>query len=258
MILFFLASALECKIILKPDDWLLFMRIGTFDHPVKLVSEDAPRKLLLKHILLTSHGVFDFHKLADFGSDTYILNVLFNNHLTLQDVKLALYFHEELADGGKVFSTSSSNFCPANQYGEGIIENGIYRKFLVIGSNDSFKQDICYTNEEGYFPSLIHLTTSMGMKLTPQGITNLVRRLHDFGYITVTDVTPANTYNPSEANKKASYRARLRHIRLCKGMCQKDLSGRWISRKKKKRQLKKKDVAVKSESVSIEQSSSLT
>ncbi|MCS6241452.1 hypothetical protein [Shewanella baltica] len=220
------------------------MRIGTYDNPLKLVREGAPRELLLKHSRHTSRGVFDFHKLDDFGSNTYILNVLFNNHLTLQDVKLALYFYEELADGGRLFSTSSGNFRPANEYGEGFHTQDTYEEGLVIGTDESFEQDFIRTNKSGYFPSLLHLTTSMGMNLTPQGITKLIRRLHDFGYITVTDVTPANTYNPPVTGKKTKYRARLRHIRLCKGMCQKDISGRWISRMKKKREVKKKDTAV--------------
>lgn len=211
------------------------MRIGTSSNPIKPVSESTPRKLLLKHCKNTSIGFFDFHSLPNFGNDTYILNVLFNSHLSPQEVKFAIYFHEELSKVGKVFSTSSGNFCPANEYGEGFIEDGKYCEGVVIGGIDSIKQITCKTNEEGYFPSLMCLADSMGMKLTPQGMTKLVRRLHDFGYITVTDITPANTYTPPALHKKTEYRARLRYIRLCEGMRWKDISARWLSKATVKR-----------------------
>lgn len=215
------------------------MRIGTSDNPIKLVSESTPRSLLLKHSRSTSLDEFDFHKLPDSEDDAYINNIIFNNHLTLQEVKLAVYFHERLAYNGAVFSTSNSEkFCPMKEYGD--IDIG----GLVIGSDGSFDQDIVDADEYGEFPSLLNLTTAMGMQLTPQGITNLVRRLHDFGYITVTDITPINTFTPKKPSLKQTYRARLRHIRLCEGMRRKDISSRWISRKKKKRQPKRKDANV--------------
>ena len=208
-------------------------RIGTFENPIKLVSESVPRRLLLAHSKNTSIGVFDFHSLPDFGEDVFIRNVLFNGHLTLQEVKLAIYFFEELSDSGKVFSTSLSEFCPALVYGDVIESNGDYFDCLVIGSEDSFEQEIFYSND-GYYPSLSMLTTSMGMKLTSQGLTNLVRQLHNFGYITVTDITAGNTYGSQNPNSTKKERARLRHIRLCNGMRQKDMSNRWLTKRRKK------------------------
>lgn len=216
------------------------MQIGSFTNPVKLVSESSPRSLLLKHAKHTSQGVFDFHKLPDFGHDAYTFNVLFNNHLTLQEVKLAIYLRDELNDGGRIFSTSSSNsFCPANKYGEGFRDDDGFKEGLVIGSNGSMSQNIIFTDDLGFFPSLLSLTQAMGMKLTPQGMTNLIRRLHDFGYITVTDITPENTFRPPVLSSTRHYRARLRHIRLCEGMCKKDITDRWISPMKRNHSKKK-------------------
>ncbi|WP_306522198.1 hypothetical protein [Rheinheimera sp.] len=209
------------------------MRIGTKKNPIKLVNESISRRLLLAHCKNTSSKHFDFHSLPNFGEDCFIENVLFNPHLTLPEVKLAIYFFGELADGGQIFTTSfAEDFRPALLYGDVFEVDEEFIDGMAIGSDESLRSEVAYSNE-GYYTSLPLITSRMGMKLTSQRLINLLRRLHDFGYVTVTDITPDNSYEPpNKADKKVS-RARLRHIRLHNGMRKKDLTGRWLSKRLK-------------------------
>jgi hypothetical protein len=204
------------------------MKVGSEYNPIKLVNESICRELLVKFATNTAVGVFDFHSLPDFGRDCYLLNVLYNPHLTPYEVKLAVFFHEELIDGGKIYTTSfSEKFMPALSYGDVFQVDDDYVDGIAFGTEESLRSGVIYSNN-GYYPSLPGHTQSMGMKLTSQRIINLLKRLHKFGYITVTDITINNTYGLKAKAKVENPRARLRHIRLCKGMQNKDLTGRWI------------------------------
>jgi len=211
------------------------MAIGSLFDPIKLVSESIPRELLIKFAKNTGRDEFDFHALPDFGCECYLQNVLYNPHLTPYEVKLAVFFYEDLIDGGKIYTTSFSDvFMPALRYG-GLFQVGKdFYDGIACGNLESFNSDVIYS-EDGYYPSLPKYTELMGMKLTAQRLLNLVRRLHDFGYITVTDITINNTYRKKSKNNEKAVRARLRHIRLCKGMQNKDITGRWLPKKSSKK-----------------------
>lgn len=215
------------------------MRIGTKNNPIRLVNESIERPLLVQCCRNTSSGGFDFHDLQDFGEDVYLRNVISNPFLTGQEIKLAIYFFVELeGESGKVFSTSTDlfGFLPANTYGEWFFdkETEDWRSGIAFGFEDTLRSKIIFTNEHGYYPSLVIAASSMGIKVTSHRLIALIRRLHDFGYITVTDITLRNTYEYTHSPKDSEEsRARLRHIRLCKGMQRKDLSSRWYNRKKK-------------------------
>lgn len=218
------------------------MRLGTKMNPIKLVNESIERPLLVKNCKNSSSGCFDFHALPDFGEDTFVMNVLFNPHLTLPEVRLAIFFHEELCGGGKVYSTSfSDDFVPAVRYGDAFKVDGDYYDGLAFGSADKLKYEIQYAND-GMYPSLPMLTASMGMKLTSQRLVNIIRRLHDFGYITVTDINTVNTYRKSKMSSNGTNRARLRHIRLHSGMCSRDLTNRWLPKRDIKKEIKRSSV----------------
>lgn len=222
------------------------MRIGTENNPIRLVNESIKRDLLIKHCRNTFSGGFDFHSLPDFGEDVYLRNVIYNPFLSGQEIKLAIYFFIELElESGKVFSTTvdSYDFVPVNTYGELFfdIETDGMRAGIAFGREDSLKSQVVFANTDGYYPSLAIAASSMGIKVTSHRLLALLRRLHDFGYITVTDITSRNTYDYENlASDTNDSRARLRHIRLCKGMQKKDLTNRWLPRKKNARKTVKK------------------
>lgn len=212
-------------------------RLGSLSNPIKLVNESIVRDLLVKHARHTSRGIFDFNSLPDQDYDSFIMNVLTNPHLTFQEAKLAIYFHQYLPNEGTVYTTSFSNsFMPAYTYGGLFKDKKELRDGILIGTEDSIRGYVEYCDDDGEYVRLPDISEMLCMKLTSQKLLGLLKRLHDFGYITITDINEKNTYFKSKKNtekKDKRTRARLRHIRLCRGMCNKDLSGRWLPKKEK-------------------------
>jgi len=68
------------------------------------------------------------------------------------------------------------------------------------------------------------------IKFTSPKLIAALKRLHDFGYITITEINLANTYEGHKIFNRGKSRARVRHIRLSEEMQKKDISRRWLKR----------------------------
>lgn len=223
-------------------------RLGSLSNPIKLVNESIVRDLLVKYARHTARGIFDFNSLPDQDYDCFIMNVLTNPYLTFQEAKLAIYFHQHVPNEGTIYTTSFSNlFIPAYTYGALFKDKEESREGILIGTEDSIKGYIEYSDDYGEYVRLPDITEMLCMKLTSQKLLGLLKRLHDFGYITITDINEKNTYCKSKKNtekKDKKSRARLRHIRLCRGMCNKNLSERWLPKKVKMKKTENKKIEI--------------
>lgn len=205
------------------------VKLATKENPTVVVPESVDRPFLreaLKDSFLSRNLELDKGKEIDFtkrtsrGFDYFQLNVLFNKFLTVADVKLAIYLHnvfvmdDEINLRGLVFVVRriASNMELSRAYGE---LGGVY-----IRDNYHSKEAAFYKEEEDFW-HLIECSENLVGSDSPTVLAKTLQRLHDSGYITVTDITPETQAIPIPSKTKksdANRRVRLKHIRLCKWM----------------------------------------
>jgi hypothetical protein len=195
-----------------------------------VVPESVDRPLLLealkdsfikKNLGLDKGKEIDLTKRTSRGFDYYQINVVFNKSLTVADVKLAIFLHniflthdDKLDLKGLVFVVRAiaSNMELSRTYGT---DGGIY-----IRDNYHSKEPTFYNEIEDFWP-LTDANINLVGSDNPTVLNKTLQRLHDFGYITVTDITPETQAIPIPGKTKksgANRRVRLKHIRLCKWM----------------------------------------
>lgn len=162
--------------------------------------------------------------------DFFQLNLVFNKYLTAADVKLAVYLHEYLRTyeysrtgeykvdfKGAVFIVrqTKSNMKIERGYGH-IYEDDDVTRGLFIKDKYHSKKPTFYDDE--FFFSLISCSENLVGSKSSRVLIKTLQRLHDFGYITVTDITPENQKIPIPGKSGVIRRVRFKHIRLCKWM----------------------------------------
>lgn len=158
--------------------------------------------------------------------DFFQLNVVFNKYLNAADVKLAVYLHEYLRNPenkvdfkGAVFIVrpTSEDMNIERGYGHYYEDDGI--RGLFIKDKYHSKKPTFY-DEDSYF-SLISCAEILVGSKSSRILIKTLQRLHDYGYITVTDITPENQAIPiaGKVDKPGVVRrVRFKHIRICKWM----------------------------------------
>lgn len=217
------------------------MRLGDQHNPLKLMNENSKRPLLEKYAQHTTDEGFDHNQIKSYGTENYIYNLIFNQHLTLAEVKLGLLLHEQLKSKvhGDVYDTSADlDFIPAYVYGCYIEDKkGIKHHTILAGRKNSKQGFLDFrSDKEGSYNGLYWSAKALGLNLTPQRFVSVLKRLHDFGYITITDISPDNCYESKKAKNGSNpleRRVRLRHIRLHKGAMKKIVFSRFIDKPRK-------------------------
>lgn len=205
------------------------VKLATKENPTVVVPESVDRPLLrdalkdsflARNLELDKGKEIDFSKRTSRGFDYFQMNVLFNKSLTVADVKLAIYLHnvfvmdDEINFRGLVFVVRpiATYMELSRAYGE---LGGVY-----IRDNYHSKEAALYT-EENDFCYLIDFAKNLVGSDSSTVLTKTLQRLHDYGYITVTDITPETQAIPIPSKTKkpdSNRRVRLKHIRLCKWM----------------------------------------
>ena len=80
----------------------------------------------------------------------------------------------------------------------------------------------------------VEFARALKIKFTSAKLIAALKRLHDFGYITITEINLANTYEGHKIHNRGKSRARLRHIRLSEEMQKKNLTNRWLNKRTKR------------------------
>lgn len=205
------------------------VKLATKENPTVVVPESVDRPLLrevlkdsflARNLELDKGKEIDFTKRTSRGFDYFQMNVLFNKSLTVADVKLAIYLHnvfvmdDEINFRGLIFVVRpmAINMDLSRAYGE--------PKGLYIRDNYHSKEVAFYKEEEDFW-HLIECSENLVGSDSSTVLTKTLQRLHDYGYITVTDITPETQAIPIPGKTKksnANRRVRLKHIRLCKWM----------------------------------------
>ena len=220
------------------------MKIGTQKHPIKLkhINDDdqsfqIERPLLHKHTKKRIKGqlqdgdekLFEFKKLEPSIDEyfTYSHNLLSNPILTPQQIKVGLALYYILFDKkkGEIFITSTRklDIDKIGYLGELIIKKGQQIKKFNLSDRDRLK-DI--------------LENDFNIAINNQKLNESLYVLHQFAYITLTEITPDNLFSKDKQqwNKKhpekligeTKFKAYFKHLALNPNMEKKLLISRWI------------------------------
>lgn len=220
------------------------MNIATKEHPIKLkhINDDdnsfqIERPLLHKHIKKKVKGqnqddeveLFKFKKLEPSIDEyfTYSHNLLSNPVLTPQQIKVGLALYYTLFDKkwGEIFITSTRNLDidKVGYLGELVVKKGKRIKKFNLSEQDRLKD---------------MLENDFNITINNQKLNESINVLHQFAYITLTEITPENLYSkdkqtwnkkfPQKEIGKTKFRAYFKHIALNPNMEKKRLINRWI------------------------------
>lgn len=167
----------------------------------------------------------------------FLMNVITNPHFNFAETRIVLFLYDYLKGyTGGFFTVSERRKTIGN--------------FPTLGSKDSFYSCFYHrqtTTEEHSKDDIISLPDvlfeHLNIVLSPPRLTGIIRKLHSFSYITVTDVNFHNTifglatlreYVKSElesveyCRSLTSGRSNLKHIRISEYMDKVDISNKWI------------------------------
>lgn len=218
-------------------------KMGTKENPIILVPESAHRPKLLKHLLpdfiprkptdekkadktpdglRTNNGGIDLNKWGSSERNYYLENVINNKFLSHLETKLALKLYS-------IFTHKDEFYFPG--YIFVVRDTPDYSVF-----SRRFDDYICVLNyhktEEFHYPfegfyDLYEDLELLFVEDYHKELSNALDSLHDFGYITVTDIVednldsnrhPKTSFVPKIDTKVVKRKPRLKHIRI----------GRWM------------------------------
>ena len=224
------------------------MKIGTKESPIKMkLQNDGIKKGIdyferpLLHMLsksrlysnpvLEAQEVLEFNKLHDAKDEPLIFtqNLISNPHLKPQELKIGLALYSLLfwTKWGDVFITTTKKLNIENigYFGEVTLRKGKKNKRFQLDENSRL---------------LEILSRDFNININSQDLNLTLKALHQFGYITITEITPKNLFansrkiwnrlNPNKHTEKAKCRAYVKHIRLNFNMENKSLVNRWVSK----------------------------
>ncbi len=221
----------EQKRILRSEKRIMLLGVGTRRNPVKPVPENSARPLLKKYSLVTVNEKTELHKIKEiYNGEIFLLNIISNPHLLKDEIRLAIYLLHRLYASSELFLTIEVlEFDVEVNYGE----DGL----LHVGKLNSKRYEEFVLDR--MIINLLDELRDLKIKFTSARLIAALKRLHDFGYITITEINLANTYEGQKIHNRGKSRARLRHIRLSEEMQKKDISRRWLNKSTKHTKPKK-------------------
>lgn len=162
---------------------------------------------------------------ASADRDYYIKNVLHNQQLTLAETKIALYLYDLMA-AEFVDPEFRGLVCIVRATSTGIDLERRYGDIDGIYIMDKYHGKETYQYFDEKYSNLYDVCQSLIPNASTKVISEALANLHNFGYLTVTDIIEENqrSYrlksgeNYIEDEYKPSRRPRLKHVRLCRWM----------------------------------------
>ena len=221
-------------------------RIGSANNKWKLASDFSDRKLFKEHVaypkLPQQSLPIRLKSTQDSNNiDCFQTNVLSNHVLSNSQILLALYLNNELFQclGGEVFVLARANVDFYSKIEHLFGEYASEKLEVQYPAADEFSDSFYLSSEVRNL--LVEFCSSVNMKLEPKDIRNDLITLHDFGYITVSEMTFENSQQTNEISnlKKRKPRPSLIHIRISPWMLEKSIWRRWKNKYTEKKRTKK-------------------
>lgn len=204
-----------------------YTKIGTLDDPIITVWDSVERTELIK--ILSGHHYkgkdivlkktkINYNKWGSDERDWYILNVIYNKLLTPVDVKLALFFYNKIKLNSEYYvgllcgvRDSKELIDLDRHYGDG---TGI---FIIDGYHYDEPRLYSYQDAEDL---VAHFNQMHDKEIPSRKLMQSLRRLHDFGYITLTSISRENqkSFKSTKISDVEKSRPRLVHVRLLRWM----------------------------------------
>ncbi|MFC3095250.1 hypothetical protein DRW07_15445 [Alteromonas sediminis] len=220
-------------------------RIGSANNKWKLTSDFSDRKLFKEHVSyprLPKQSLPVRLKSTRDSNDLlcFQTNVLSNHYLSNTQILLALYLNNDLFQclGGEVFVIARENVDFDSKIAHLFGKLGWEKLEVEYPSSDKFSDSYYLSSEVRNL--LVEFCSSVNMKLEPKDIRNDLITLHDFGYITVSEMTFENSEQANEISnlKKKKPRPSLIHIRISPWMLEKSIWRRWKNKYTEKKRTK--------------------
>tara|TARA_R110002050_G_scaffold276589_1_gene421830 strand:+ start:10429 stop:11103 length:675 start_codon:yes stop_codon:yes gene_type:complete len=207
---------------------------GTQENPIRRIQDNLKRELISRCKDICEEGLEtapDLGKLrgaSDYSDDeyTFITNIITNQQLSHNAVRLGcfLYIYENTGVEELVFDLSDFN-------------KKFKDKNLADGTSDDFVYVISAKNSQPemlWLPikHLLKLLMDAGIMLNKPELIACLIELHEFYYITATEICYENSlehYKATGEVKKVGSDSNLVHIHLTTSMQKKALTTKWLS-----------------------------
>lgn len=234
----------------------MLTEIGTDSNPIILTPElhvpsssrTVPlyerRSLLHKHSIIGDFEENDLNEVKyETDRDYFVSNIISNTWLNHKEVKIAIYLYSLLDDSiGNIFKV-----CSMSQNSKKVVGNNEPKLgecgYLTLESGDRKLISCCAIKEVESLSDKIY--SDLGFTVDGPRLTGILRKLHRFSYITLTDINYWNTKNGLNELKlkykkkggftaadvlyKTSSRSVFKHVRISKYMIKVWVSNKWVN-----------------------------
>jgi hypothetical protein len=202
-------------------------KVGTEANPIKLVQENSKRPKLEKYSTLKKSdlGTYDFGKYKEikYKADIFNNNLVFNPHLSANEIRLGFLIYELIGkEDGSVFWLTSGSDSSAGDIGD--------LGFLNIVKTRNTPFDIVPFE----YKCLPKIMKSYKLDMTKQEIIAALNTLHDFYFITCTEISEQNlasnttNYNYITEGKELNRDSKVVHLRINHGMDEIYVVDKWV------------------------------
>ncbi|WP_345853454.1 hypothetical protein [Shewanella algae] len=207
---------------------------GTQANPIRRLQDNLKREKisLCKNIceegLETAPDLNKLRGAADYSNDTYtfIFNIITNQQLTSNAIRVGCFLciHQELNVDEFLFDLSNIG----QKFSDKNLAGGYCDDFVHIITAKNTVPELYWMR----FTNLLKLLDNVGIMLTRLEVIDALIELHEFYYITATDICYENSlkrYKKTGQVKKLSADTELVHIHLTTSMHKVALTKKWTS-----------------------------
>lgn len=209
-------------------------RYGTVENPIRRIQDNYKRELISRCKDICEEGLEiapDLGKLrgaSDYSDDeyTFITNIITNQQLSHNAVRIGcfLYIYKTANFEELVFDLSDFN----KKFKDKNLADGTSDDFVYVISAKSSQPEILLLP----IKHLLKLLMDAGIMLSREELIASLIELHEFYYITATDMCYENSvenYKATGEIKKLSQDSHLVHIHITTSMQNKALTQKWLS-----------------------------
>lgn len=218
----------------KKNGYFMTRRYGTVENPIRRIQDNYKRELISRCKDICEEGLEtapDLGKLrgaSDYSDDeyTFITNIITNQQLSHNAVRIGcfLYIYKTANFEELVFDLSDFN----KKFKDKNLADGTGDDFVYVISAKSSQPEILWLP----IKHLLKLLMDAGIMLSREELIASLIELHEFYYITATDMCYENSvenYKATGEIKKLSQDSHLVHIHITTSMQNKALTQKWLS-----------------------------
>ncbi|WP_040552510.1 hypothetical protein [Rheinheimera nanhaiensis] len=223
------------------------LRYGTENNPIRLIQDNSFREMASRcPRIATGAGIanIDLGKIrGDENTDPfliYVMNLISNPNIDDKAVRLGcwLYSDSQLSLGDVIYDLTDIGKRPSLRFlGD--------EDYIYVGNPTTQK----YQYYEKKFPKLIKELSDIDIEFTRDELINSISNLHEFYYITATDICPINSFLETKSEihtkkekqhekilrsekyigkqKKVDSSTSLAHIHITTSLTNKSIAGKW-------------------------------